>query len=242
MYNILFVDDDVFITESIKNMVDWTSLKLNPPFLANGFQQAVNTLQNYSIQIVVSDIEMLGEDGFALLEWIKHSYPDIRCCFLTCHARFDYAQRAIKAGIYDYMLKPVCKPELQAFLQQCIASFGENSSEPPKQYSSTVTAVMNYIQDNLDNVISREKICKELYISERHLSRLFNNEVGMTLTDYITECRIQKSMELLVDTDMSITDICIKAGFNYPAYFTKIFKKRTGLTPLVFRKQQSEPL
>ena len=116
MFNVLFVDDDQLILDGILQMLDWESLSLNP-YTANSFHQAKNIISTTHIHIVVSDIEMRGEDGFSLLRWVKENDSGIMCSFLTCHARFDYAQRAIKAGIYDYILKPVSSTELQAFLE-----------------------------------------------------------------------------------------------------------------------------
>ncbi|MCD8023583.1 MAG: helix-turn-helix transcriptional regulator, partial [Lachnospiraceae bacterium] len=86
-----------------------------------------------------------------------------------------------------------------------------------------------------------ESISRELYISERYLSRSFTRETGLTLSEYITEKRIDYAKELLTGTTLSITDISLKVGYNFAAYFAKIFKEKTGMTPNQWRETKGTP-
>lgn len=241
MYNLLFVDDDQWIAESMRTLLTWENYLLNPPYIAYSMEQAQEIFRKIPIHILISDIEMVGQSGFDLLKWVHDCYPDTLSGFLTCHARFDFAQRAIKLGVFGYLLKPVNENELADLLQSCIQVL-----EPKKPPAETVASVLpsariqkilDYINQNIGNPISRESICRELYISENYLSRTFTKEMGMTLVDYITECRINKAKELLRTTDLTVTNICTQVGYNYAAYFTKIFKEKTGMTPNQYREQ-----
>ena len=88
----------------------------------------------------------------------------------------------------------------------------------------------------MHETISRETITKELHISEGHISHLFKKETGVPLTEYITDMRIEKAKKLLTNSNDSIAEICEKIGYNYQAYFTKIFKEKTGMSPIQYRK------
>ena len=89
MYNLLFVDDDQWIAESMRTILNWEDFSLNPPYIAYGMEQAQEIFQKVPIHIMISDIEMLGYSGFELLAWVHEHYPDTLTAFLTCHARFE---------------------------------------------------------------------------------------------------------------------------------------------------------
>lgn len=244
MYNLLFVDDDRWIIESMRTILNWDEFSLNPPYVAYGMEQAQEIFRQVPVHILISDIEMLGYSGFELLEWVHENYPDTITCFLTCHARFDFAQKAIRLGIFGYLLKPVNERELAELLRSAIKGLKPQIDEGQKNNAvhmpERMQKVIAYINDNLANPITREGICQELFISESYLSRTFTKEMGMPLFDYITECRINKAKELLRSTDLTVTAVCTQVGYNYAAYFTKIFKEKTGMTPNQYRERGDE--
>ncbi len=238
-YNLLFVDDDKWITDSMKDILEWETLGLNPPYLAYSALEAQEIIQAAPIHIIISDIEMLETDGFALISWVQEHYPEILRIFLTNHARFDYAQKAIHAGIYEYLLKPINARMLEELLQKCILKLQNQSSRSPaqqqKKYSKAIVQAIEYIDSHLSSPLSRDMIARELFISESNLSRSFAKEVGATLVEYINARRLEKAKELLRTTDLSVTEICLQIGYNYTAYFTKIFKEKEGMTPTQYR-------
>ncbi len=260
-YNLLFVDDDQWIAESMRDILKWDDFSINPPYIAYGMEQAQEIFEKVPIHIIISDIEMLGYNGFELLEWVHNTHPKTLSAFLSCHARFDFAQKAIRLGIFGYLLKPVREQELAELLRSCVQELEkrrivktnstksqlfiqenscDDSNSTKMAYPERIQKVIDYIHENLANQISRETICQELFISESYLSRTFTKEVGMTLIDYITECRIARAKELLRTTQESVTNICTQVGYNYAAYFTKIFKERTGVTPNQYRDFQKD--
>lgn len=240
MYNILFVDDEPLVADSMKTILQWDKLFINPPFIAYSAEQAKNIFLHQHIDFMISDIEMLGCDGFGLLAWVKKHDPSTLSVFLTCHARFDFAKQAIDLGAVGYLLKPICETELEEILHKCVKKREWESNQgfqtlPSEQYSKLIADAIAYIRKNIGNTITCESLSRELYIGESQLPRQFSKETGMTLPEFITECRFAKAKELLISTDESITDICTQVGFNYPAYFTKVFRDKTGMTPRQYR-------
>lgn len=85
-------------------------------------------LQHLQLQInPLCDIEMPQETGLELLAWVRENAPGTVSALLTCHASFQYAQRAIALGCSDYLLKPVIKRELGAFVQKAVSSIAKKS-------------------------------------------------------------------------------------------------------------------
>lgn len=81
-------------------------------FTATNALIAKNILKKEQIDIMLCDIEMPGESGLKLLEWVRDEKMNTECIFLTCHEEFDFARKAIKLKGMDYLLKPIPYDEL----------------------------------------------------------------------------------------------------------------------------------
>ncbi|MEK8128268.1 AraC family transcriptional regulator [Paenibacillus filicis] len=95
-----------------------------------------------------------------------------------------------------------------------------------------------YIDDNLSSSLSLQHVAQYLHISERHLSRLFVSHLGQSFIHYIQEKRVQKSVDMLVNSDMAVKEIAKAAGFDSVHYFTRVFTQKIGVPPAMFRKSQ----
>ncbi|HTG67832.1 MAG TPA: response regulator, partial [Candidatus Udaeobacter sp.] len=107
MHKLLIVDDEWFAVEGIKSGVDWGSLGFTDIYEAHNVDQAKARLAQTEVDVILCDIEMPGQNGIELAEWVRKQFPSIPIIFLTCHADFTYAQQAIHLGSFDYLLKPV---------------------------------------------------------------------------------------------------------------------------------------
>jgi two-component system, response regulator YesN len=100
---------------------------------------------------------------------------------------------------------------------------------------STFDAI-KYIEKNYYNQsLSTQKISESVHLTPTYLCALFKKETGKTISDYITDVRIQKSKELLSDRNVKLFEIAREVGYNDPNYFAKTFKKQTGMTPSEYR-------
>ncbi|MCL2164980.1 MAG: helix-turn-helix domain-containing protein [Oscillospiraceae bacterium] len=240
MNSLLFVDDDIFILESVLTILDWKRLSFGVPYTASSYEQAIEVFDRTQIDILVSDIEMLGYSGIDLISWARRNRPRTLCCFLTCHAQFSYAQRAIELGAVGYLLKPINAADLEELLSNCVSKLTQTEkpivpADKQAELSSFVQLAISYINRNYAGAINREMLSQELCVSERKLTQFFNQEVGMSITDYITECRLTCAIDLLTSTNLTITEISERVGYNYPAHFAKTFREKTGKTPHQFR-------
>lgn len=104
---------------------------------------------------------------------------------------------------------------------------------------SIITRIKTYIADNFMNNISRQAIAHYVSLNPAYLSRLFKKETGQTLTEYITELRLDQSKRLLAETELTITLVAEKIGYKNYSYFSKIFKERYGITPNDYKKIKS---
>jgi len=96
---------------------------------------------------------------------------------------------------------------------------------------------IDYIDKNFpDPSISGDKVAKNVNISPSYLSAVFSQEVGQTLTEYITSRRINEAKNMLRNTDMRLSEIAFAVGYKDPHYFSFVFRKVSGCTPSDYRR------
>ncbi|WP_455542341.1 PocR ligand-binding domain-containing protein [Intestinibacter sp.] len=94
-----------------------------------------------------------------------------------------------------------------------------------------------FISNNYDQNITIEDVAESVCLSSSYLSHLFREKLNCTVNNYITRVRIEKSIELMSMRELSVQEISEKVGFNSQSYFTKIFKKYIGVTPITYRNK-----
>lgn len=106
-----------------------------------------------------------------------------------------------------------------------IAERIENRSE------SVVEKAKKYMNENFSKDISLEDVSMKVDISPYYFSKLFKEEEGNNFIEYLTKLRMDEAIRLLKETDLSMKEICIQVGYSDPNYFSRNFKKYTGITP-----------
>lgn len=103
------------------------------------------------------------------------------------------------------------------------------------KHSDTIYRIMEYIKSNFEKKISLEDIASYVYLTSSHISSMFRQETGQTISAYIGQIRIEKSKALLKNPGIAIADIAARCGFEDQSYFTRVFKKQTGISPKRYR-------
>ncbi|HCA84958.1 MAG TPA: hypothetical protein DEQ61_05365, partial [Streptomyces sp.] len=99
-----------------------------------------------------------------------------------------------------------------------------------------VRHALAYIEQHYRHPLSRWQLAQAAGVSENHLGRLFHRELGLTLWDYLTRLRIQRAKERLRQSDDSVQAVARAVGFHDRAYFSRVFRKVTGVAPHVYRE------
>jgi len=125
--------------------------------------------------------------------------------------------------------------EMQRWIAQTLEIY-EETVAAGKNHTDVVAVVRDYIKNHLYEELNRDTLAAVVYLNTDYLSHIFKKETGYSLTNYIIEERIRRAKQLLAKNEMSIRDIAITCGFQNISYFSRQFKKATGMTPREFRK------
>ncbi len=111
-------------------------------------------------------------------------------------------------------------------------------SKTALQISSEIAKAIQFIKRNYDQNISLQQVADHVNLSFGYMSNLFKKETQVTFVEYLNNYRIERAKELLDKTQMKTYDIAVKVGFSPEyTYFSKVFKKVTGLNPNEYRRQ-----
>lgn len=102
--------------------------------------------------------------------------------------------------------------------------------------------ILEYIHNNYGRKLSLEEIAGSINICANECCRFFKKHMNSTISTYILSYRIEKSLYLLDNTDLSITELAHNIGFSSASYYTQIFRKQMGFTPIQYRNRKNNQL
>jgi len=105
-----------------------------------------------------------------------------------------------------------------------------------RETSDPIKFAANYINEHFKEDIKLKDISKLVFLSEKHLSRKFKEELDISFSEYVINRRLTYASGLLAGNTFSISNIAIMSGFNSPSYFIKQFRKKYGVSPSEYRK------
>lgn len=253
---LLICDDEIIPTQAMYEAIDWQDCGIQSVLLAHSVREAKQMIQEQSVDLCLCDIEMPGESGVELLRWINRNYSNIIFAFLTCHAEFSYAQEAVRLGSFDYLLKPVQYSDVIALINRMVETLqGHRSAERVRQYGERwinekkqeyqptsqkpgeiVKNVNRFIQKNISEDITIEKLASNVYLCPDYLGRLYKKQTAITLNRYIIQERMTLAGQLLKDNAMTVTAVASAVGYiSYPS-FVNMFKRVFGVTPSAYQE------
>lgn len=264
MVRLLVVDDEEEIRNGIINVINWSSHDITICGGAENGNEALRLIEETSPDILLVDIRMPILDGLELIEILTERKSHVKSIILSGYDDFSYAQKALKLGASDYLLKP-CRPKeildtvlkvkscietekkRDDFLKELKEKFGEDvllseESESAKSLDNKrkctnrlVQIAVNYINENFHHELDLEIVANQLLITPGYLSLLFKQTMDINFVEYIHKIRIKKACDLLKKTALKNYEIAYNVGYSDEKYFSQIFKKHMGMTPSQYR-------
>ena len=128
-YRVFFVEDEIAIREGIRDNVDWNAHGFEFCGEAPDGEMALPLLYAAKPDVLITDIRMPFMDGLQLSQIVRDRLPATKIIILSGHDEFEYAQKAIKLGVFEYLLKPVSVQDLHLVLQKAAAELDQERGE-----------------------------------------------------------------------------------------------------------------
>lgn len=157
---------------------------------------------------------------------------DIFDCALDFFQRIKESTNLVRLGIFFEFLGVLARTKNFRLLSDV---FFQNTENEKSTYRTD--KIINFITDNYSNDLNVNAVAEYFHMSESHFSRIFRRATGNTFNDFLTRVRINRSCEILVQTNEKISSICYDVGFNNLANFNRRFLALTGITPTAYRMQ-----
>ncbi len=245
MTSVLIVDDEKYVRLGIRSETDWDLIGCEVVGEASNGKDALELADELHPDLVISDIRMPKMDGLELAEKLLERNPFVKVIFLTAYNEFEYARKAVRIGVSDYILKPYHDGELEASIQRLLHLHTnapaaevelENELIPLKPKSEVsnryVITAIEYIEEHfMDPGMSVGRLAESMGVSEGHISRLFKAETDLSINNYLTRYRIRQAMDYLKDVQVKVYEVAERCGYQDIAYFSNTFKKLVGKSP-----------
>lgn len=243
---VLIADDETTVRQYLAAVIRREKLPVTALLEADNGLTALAVARESAPDLVFLDIRMPGQDGLETAkQLLREGFPG-KVVIISAYNEFNYAQRALRAGATDYLLKPV-KP---ADFSEIILRVAQNAKSPPMpaapgestasfleaRQPAMVRSVLAHIAGHLSAPLRLDDIAKAVHVSPWHLSRTFKRLTGKSIADCVREARIERAKEILLTTDFSVTEIAGMVGFENAGYFATCFKQMAGASPSEFRK------
>lgn len=255
--SLLIVDDS---REFRSYLFDLFSSKYRCLVARNGVQ-ALDVMQHYLVDLVITDQMMNEMDGLSLTKAIRSnsSYANIPVLMLTAETGTELEKAALEEKVDYFLAKPASNEEIKLRAEHLLSvreakeREDESSEEPAFKFGclkipefdneKDMAFYLNFIavlEKNYHNEsFNREQAASQLLISPRSLNRRMSELFEYNFSEFLSRFRIEKSIPLLLEGN-SILDTCLDVGFGTAAYFSTSFKKVMKLPPKKFVEQYNK--
>lgn len=227
MIKALIADDEKAVATIIEHFINTENMPIEIIGRAENGAEAVRLIKKEKPQLVFLDIQMPVMNGFEVMQ----DQPNVKYIIITAFESFDYAQKALRLGASDILLKPVEKSQLLQAVSRTVGwSFTAND---------TVNGILEYISEHFAEKISLDDLANMFYATPSHIARLFRKYMDTTIIKYLNKVRIEKAC-LLMDEGHSVKETAETVGYESLNNFYRYFEQQVGMTPASYSNKNRE--
>lgn len=226
MIRAVICDDEKAALNIIRHFVEAERLPIEIVGTAENGRDAWNLIRREKPELVFMDIHMPYMNGFDIIQKMS----DSKVIIITAYDSFEYAQRALRLGASDIISKPI---EFEQLRQAIVRAVGWKFTG-----NEIVNTILAYIYEHYNEKIELETLAKITFCSESHIARVFKKNTGITVVSYINKVRIEKSIQMLEEGNLSVKEAAEAVGYQNLNNFYKYFKLHMGMTPASYVKEK----
>ncbi|HHT94722.1 MAG TPA: response regulator [Clostridiaceae bacterium] len=250
MYKMIVVDDESPARNAMCDCFPWDEIGFEITAQLDNGKEAKNYIDNNPVDVVFCDIVMPVMSGIELAKTLYESNVQVKLVFLSGHANFEYARKALCYGVKNYILKPVKYKELVEVFSRVKYELDLEKKKQPicncandsdndimYNYNDTVISVIiEYIEKNYRNA-SLEEAASLTHMNPNYLSQFFKSNTGINFSKYLLDVRMKKARDFLKDIRYRVYDVGHMVGYSNSKNFTRAFKRYYGKNPSEFRNR-----
>jgi two-component system response regulator YesN len=266
MYNLFLADDEKIIINGLKKLLDWPSLHIEIVGEATNGRDAEEAILHLKPDLAILDIRMPIRTGLDVLHTIRKKQLETKVIFISAHEDFGYAREALELGALNYLTKPINKEKLISSVEEAlrqidnhtttqeamkkisrmekdtlISGYEYNKKITPEfinfQNNNQIKDILLFMDAHYSEEITLEKIAKRAYMNPFYFSVYFKKNTGIHFKDCLTRIRMEHALDILKQEDIEIWELAERVGFQDPRYFSGLFKKIFGKTPVKYKKE-----
>lgn len=221
-------------------------------FAASDGAEALDLFYREGPDIAVLNIEMPFLSGLEVARKIRESGKNCALLFISDFDNFSYAKQAIDLRALDYILKPYDEDKLIHSVREAMQYVTHWSSldykkigppaqsEQPKEAESIRLSMVrkdisSYIHAHYMEELSMKNVAHAMNYSDAYFCKLFKQCFQVNFSTYLNEFRVEKAMAMMENPRVNVKDISRSCGYTDSNYFSRVFKRITGLTPTEYR-------
>lgn len=243
---IVIVEDEFQIRHGMIHTLAWSEHGCQVVGEAADGVAGCEVIDRLRPDIVISDIKMPRMNGLEMIE------KTIGVCgyaavLLTGYSEFEYARKACRIGVCEYLLKPVDEDELFSVIEMIRTKRASPAGSADRQdeliyfdhehVSPMVLRAVAYIEHHYNERFSQNDLAVKLNMGTSTLTSAFKEETGYTLHEYITRYRMVRAVQMLKKREMRIYEIGRAVGIPNYRYFCGIFRKYFSCAPSDYQKR-----
>lgn len=187
MYSVVIIDDEPRIRRGISNCMPWTDMGCVLKGAAANGVEALELIRSVRPDLIITDIRMPDMDGLDLISTLRREGFSSLFIVISGYADFEYAQRAIRYGVSDYILKPIEEKNLYASIQNCLNILkkmppkkdpSSSSKTEESQKNLIIQRTLKIIESEYMDNLSLANIAERVGVHPNYLSTLFTKTVG----------------------------------------------------------------
>lgn len=240
MYQVIIADDEAKIRGGIANLFPWKQLGFEIAGSFSNGKEAWEFTLSHPVDLILTDIRMPIMDGLELSEQLL-PHTKAKIIFFSGYQDFEYARRALRNGVFDYLLKPIkyedlldCLTRVRDVLDKEHHITRNMEEENLSYYEKIISAVRSYL-DKEYQTATLEQAARLVNLSPNYLSRIMKEHSDCSFSDYLLKTRMENAARMLKDIRYKQYEIAYRVGYDNPKNFSRAFHQYFHMTPSEYR-------
>lgn len=255
MYKLLIVDDEPYILEGVKRLIDWSHYGFTRIETALNYHEAIEKAVELRPDLAVFDVCIGETRGYEIIRHLKTLALPTVYVMMSGFDSFEYARQSLLAGAKDYLLKPISRADLEKLVARIVLEELGGTLPEATELPNTLDPVLGLSADSFSNLTNKillmvrgeyahnltlKSIADMFKMNSTYLGQIFIKETGVKFSEYLMCYRLLLARQLIETTSDKISVIALSVGYSNASYFYSQFREYFGFSPSTLRSTQEE--